>query len=59
MAQEFVVGATSFCQGIGQFGHPVESTLLVDPLGQFDDSGCQPRGGNGRMPAAVAEDFPE
>jgi hypothetical protein len=59
VAHEFFVGATSFFQFVGQFGHPVESTFLVDRLGQLDDSGCQPRGGNGGMPAAIPEDFPE
>jgi hypothetical protein len=56
MTQDCPVGATSYFQGISQFGHPVECTFVVDGPGQIDNARCQPRGVNGEMPEAVAED---
>jgi hypothetical protein len=43
MAQDFLVGAARFFQDIGEFGHPVDSTLVVDGLGQLDNARGQPR----------------
>jgi hypothetical protein len=57
MAQDFLVGATSVFQDIGEFGHPVESTVVVNGLGQLDNARGQPRGVNGERRVAVAEDF--
>jgi hypothetical protein len=57
MAQDYLVGATSFFQEIGEFGHPVESALVVNGLGQLDNARGQPRGVNGERRVAVAEDI--
>ena len=57
MVQDFLVRATSIFQDTGEFGHPVESTLVVNGLGQRDNARCQPRGVNGGMREAVAENF--
>jgi hypothetical protein len=57
MAQDYLVGATSFFQDIGEFGQPVESTVVVDGLGQLDNARGQPRALNGQMRVAVAEDI--
>jgi hypothetical protein len=38
MAQDSLVGASSVFQAIGEFGHPVESTLVVNGLGQLDNA---------------------
>ena len=59
MTKDVFVGATSFFQGGGQFGHPVEGPVVVYGLGQLDDPRRQPRGVNGQTPEAVAEDFPD
>jgi hypothetical protein len=55
MPQDFLVGATSFFQDIGEFGRSVESTLIVNGLGQLDNARDQPRGVNGERRVAVAE----
>src|ERR1022692_393097 len=59
VAQDFLVIATGFVQGVSQDGHSVESTVVVDRLGQLDDGGRKPYGVERYGAEGVAEDVTE
>jgi hypothetical protein len=42
MAQDFIVVAPGSLKGVGQFWHPVEGSVVVDRLSQFDHGGRAP-----------------
>jgi hypothetical protein len=56
MAQDFIIVAPGSLKGIGQGRHPVEGSVVVDRLRQFDHGGRQPGGVDGNGPERVAED---
>jgi hypothetical protein len=43
MAQDFVVVAACFNQSVGQDGHPVKGSVVVDCPSHLDHRGCQQR----------------
>src|ERR1700728_2699071 len=43
MAEDVLVRAAGVFEGISQDGHAVESTVVVDGLGQAGDAGREPR----------------
>ena len=54
--QDAPMVASRLLQGIGQLRHPVESSVVVDSLGQFNHGGRQPRRLDGEGLEGVAED---
>jgi len=55
MAQDVLVAATRFREGVGQFRHPLEGTVIVDGLGEGFHFGGEPSGVEGGGTEAVAE----
>ena len=49
IAQDFRAIAACFFQGIGQAGQAVEGTVIVNGLGQIDNPGRKPGGGESVM----------
>jgi hypothetical protein len=55
MAQNVLIGAPSFVQGMGQFRHPVEGSVFIDRLGQLYHGGRQLDSAKGQRPKRVAK----
>ena len=60
MAQDFIVVASEFVQGIGEDRHSVECSVVVDGLGQFDHGSRLPGWiDGGFQEKSLAQDFPD
>jgi hypothetical protein len=55
MGQNCFVGATGVFQGISQDRHSVERPLIINRLGQSDNSARKPRNINGAGGEGIAE----
>jgi hypothetical protein len=59
VAQDVGVGAAGFFQSVSEDGQAVESSVVVDRLGESSNSGSEPSGIEGDGLEWIAEEFPK